>query len=178
MDVEPSSQLRLQFPDRLWYYDNETAPESTESTWWAVTNENGTSPAFWVSVEPFDLTDTSSTDTSQSGPLGSREHMLEQRLPSVILFYQNNKCTGNQIYSCSYPRTGTCCSNPSGFNARGVYIPSYLPGDILVPYVPRGCPGRSPTPITLGFAGCYRNGRSGGYINSMKTYSCLSGCRN
>lgn len=166
MDVPPTSELRAAHPDRLWYFDHQDAPNNTEETWWALSNERGNSPAFWTAIAPLNLTDAAQPDFVDGESQGS----LERRLPSYLDFFQNNRCAGRRIDRCSNIFRGTCCSNTSGFNARSIQIPSVSDGDILAVFDVRACAGRNVAGTVLyGFAGCWpRNS----FINSVYLNSC------
>lgn len=170
MDVPPTSELRATYPDRLWFSDRQEAPNNTEHTWWALSNDMGRSPAFWTPIPPFDMDQAGPLDDSldPKGDTGS----LERRLPSYITIHVQKKCKGVLKKKCNNPVHGTCCTLPPNGLASGhsVYIPSSSAGDIIIPFKVRSCNERVGTPIILGFAGCYTDH---GVINSVKTLSCF-----
>lgn len=156
------------YPDRLWYFDHQDAPNNTAETWWAMSNDNGNAPAFWTAIAPFNLTDEAQPDLVDEHVSDS----LERRLPSFLDFYQNNRCSGYRIDRCNGIFRGTCCSNRSGFNSRAIDIPSVSPGDILAIFSTRSCSGRNTAGTVLyGFAGCWAANR-GSFINSVLLNSC------
>ncbi|KAJ2978071.1 hypothetical protein NQ176_g4019 [Zarea fungicola] len=129
LDVPPTSELRAANPDRLWYFDHQDAPDNTEETWWALSNENGNSPAFWTAIAPFNLTDAVPSDTVN----GEAPDSLERRLPSYIDFYKNNRC-----------------SDGSAYNGQSIEIPSVQPGDILAIHSTRDCVGKVASTVMYG----------------------------
>lgn len=144
---------------------------TNETTWWATSNDNGQSPAYWKPIAPFDM--------SQAGPLDNSpdsdgdDGSLERRLPSYVQIYWRNDCTGLPSKKCNFPLPGTCCSFPQRalINGHSVKIPSYLPGDLIIPFTVTNCAQNIGAPILLGFTGCYK---SRSVVNSVKTLSCIS----
>lgn len=167
LDVPPTSELRAANPDRLWYFDHQDAPDNTEETWWALSNENGNSPAFWTAIAPFNLTDAVPSDTVN----GEAPDSLERRLPSYIDFYKNNRCSGRSISRCSNILPGTCCSDGSAYNGQSIEIPSVQPGDILAIHSTRDCVGKVASTVMYGFAGCWP-AKKNTHINSVLLKYC------
>lgn len=170
MEVNPPAQLRSQFPDRLWLYDHQDEPNQGD-TWWAISNENGTSPAYWVPIQPFDMGKAVSFDD-----VPEADNKIGKRLPSYVQVFITNRCvaTAGLFKKCRNPFGGTCCSLPKGgtFPGKSVYVPSFSDGDIIVPFRTRSCEGIAPAPMTYGFVGCY-TGR--GTVSSVRVASCF-GC--
>lgn len=169
MEASPPTELRSQFPDRLWLYDHQDEPMQGD-TWWALSNDNGTSPAYWVPIKPFELANATSVDDALEV-----DDKLSKRLPTYIQVFMTNNCkpTAGLFKKCRTPLGGSCCSLPATGTIPGksVFVPSFSDGDIIIPYRTRGCAGVAPAPMTYGFVGCY-TGR--GTVNSVKTASCFS----
>lgn len=170
MEANPPVELRSQFPDRLWLFDHPDEPSQGDS-WWALSNDKGNSPAYWVPIKPFDMGNTTTLDDAPEAD------SLDKRIPSYVQVYITANCkpTAGLFKKCKNPFGGTCCSLPpkGTFPGKSVYVPSFSEGDIIIPFRTRSCAGPAPAPMTYGFVGCY-TGR--GTVSSVKVQSCF-GCR-
>lgn len=174
MEVKPTAAERERFPDRLWLSDHTEEPAKNSTTWWALSNDLGETPAYWRAVPPVDLSPASLVVDSSDAASA-----LERRIPDLVTIYLRPGCSAQTTpgldKKCRNFLTPFCCSRPSGtaFGGRSTFIPSFAPGDINVAYSTYQCSGGSPPALQYGFTGCYTapNPRE---VNSVFLASCVT----
>ena len=125
----PTLEQRLAYPDRLWIVENDEPP-ATNGSRYAISNANGTLPAFW----------SYRGSAGKKSPSGNETQALplQKRLPTYVNVYENIGCVNWQAQILN-PTSGQCYGDLAQTSIQAIYIPSATTGDIFNIYLDDSC---------------------------------------
>jgi hypothetical protein len=134
----PTPEHRSAYPDRLWLSDYDEAPP-TNTGLYAISNANGTLPAFWfyrelnvtqlpVGSEVISIETKNATDALK----------IEERLPNYVNVYGSNGCNRFRAQIES-PLNGQCYGSFTQYSIISMFVPTYTTGDIFNIYQDDSC---------------------------------------
>lgn len=132
----PNHEQRQVYSDRLWLSDHDEPPKASFRTY-AISNDNGTTPAYWR--HRVNTNALPPSDVERSAALDEKhDSKLSPRLPFFVTVYSDDECEGF-LTDIPNPQNGRCYGAWDLADAASIEIPSSNTGDIFNFYHDRSC---------------------------------------